>query len=1583
MVRVQGAQAWRNNMPARQSRFTMCVLLCMFCCIGSFPATGLAQQVYTTNYTAFSGFKYSFSYYLSGTNIVRHGPFTEFYRNFKIWNQGTYQHGKRTGEWLNNTSDKTNEVNYILYTYADDRKLEGVQYKTNQIITLMRFDPSRPPAANYADMPAWQEARTYRDSITSHIYKRQTVISVPVFEGSTNFYYKHLMDQEYYDNGMLHYEQPQVYYLEPSPVMKKTGWQKEGAWRTFFSDGLSANLEEWSEGVKHGVLRSWHYPATMTAESFFRWGRLHGTCSTWFTNGLPASVGNYCASTPYSDTQYGIGLSYTYSAGIYGWTLIHVSTNDYGPSLPPYVIGGPPPDPPPPDPGEPDEPNKSIYGMVCNAKTGARLGGVSVSAGGASATTDTNGFYSVSVGNVESVNAQFSKSGYLNAAGQVSLRDAQSVVHNVSMISTASDSAITDVTSEYGMIFLGGISVNNSFNAAADWRGSSPGSVIFVMNGVSRTLTANASGASTSYDMGYDLKSAFDLRANTLEVYSRNEAGERSTTAFVVHPIVVPVPKWSTKLGPFSSTFNDGVVTYKLAAQYPEKPLAIEINPEQLGTVLWAAWGLVPVVGGQSFGIPPSQVGVDVSLNSKGKGSVGGSGKMAFKAAGGEVEVTLSGKGLVAYDMVGNAGFEWKGAELGGGVKGTIKRQYGPVTVIPALAGAIALPIIGRPVSWFNNRAKIDASVSLGGDLKFNLVNNSNDEITFKSTEGTLSSGVELGLGGDMGKVKARVSGGGTVALTYQLPASPNYLKEAKAEVTARLKLSAWSYETAFENSKSLIYPSAGGASMPMNMPAAAPAGFRLLDTSFVKVEPYAQFHDHAAARIALAALPTSSNEVPLISNIFPYAEPAFATHGTNLAVIFVGYDPAKPVTQGNELWFSRLQNGSWSSPAVLTSDTHNDYAPSAAYTADGKLLVAWERVRTNNFTSGNIQDLPPQLEIAWAVYDGASGVWSSPEFLTNDSSMDFAPVLARAPDGALALCWMKSPGGQLIGTSAQPLSLQTAIWQGSGFGTLATHPHAFSNAFDFSFAYDGQNIKVAWIQDADDDLTTIEDQRLYLSNRDASGWDAPSAPFPGEGSAAGPSLIAMSTNRWELFWQQTSNLVRMSNWDPAAHAIVRTNSAGFGFANLRFSRGSGDRIMMYWVDLQDENPDIYARIYDAGVWSEDLRLTESEGRESAVSGSFCADDTLRFLYTRERTNQVTDLFYAGQPLYRNLTAAASGSAFVPGKPVLGEAVTITSTVANTGNLSVSGLTAAFYLDAPDQGGVLIGEVAVQPTVLAAGATGTATLVNWTVPMDIGLKKVHVVFDSGGQIGESNEGDNAAVLSPVWLDLAVTDVTVSEPDSAGNLVITGTFENRGNAVANAVGIKASIDGALVGTNTLPILLPGLKAEHMWMSTSIDFISTQNTVRVEVDPSALLPDIGRENNAAEIIINRTTDRSSAGDGISDDWKRQYFGHVMVDAGKDDDGDGQSNWQEFVAGTHPRDGASVFRASLAPLDNSGRWIISWPGSVQRRYQVFRTENLLDEWVPLKYELTAWTTGTMFMFDDAATNCPRAFYLLKLIK
>jgi sugar lactone lactonase YvrE len=124
-----------------------------------------------------------------------------------------------------------------------------------------------------------------------------------------------------------------------------------------------------------------------------------------------------------------------------------------------------------------------------------------------------------------------------------------------------------------------------------------------------------------------------------------------------------------------------------------------------------------------------------------------------------------------------------------------------------------------------------------------------------------------------------------------------------------------------------------------------------------------------------------------------------------------------------------------------------------------------------------------------------------------------------------------------------------------------------------------------------------------------------------------------------------------------------------------------------------------------------------------------------------------------------------------------------------------------------------------------------------------------------------------------------------------------------------------------------------------------------------------------------VGNRTG--SSWGDGIPDTWRLLYFGtisNLLSAASLDPDGDGASNWQEYVAGTNPLDPASVLR--LTPVAPSPNFTVQWPSVPGKTYMVQSSASLFST----NWSITASNlpgTGQMMQLSDTNTPAPPVLF------
>ena len=90
------------------------------------------------------------------------------------------------------------------------------------------------------------------------------------------------------------------------------------------------------------------------------------------------------------------------------------------------------------------------------------------------------------------------------------------------------------------------------------------------------------------------------------------------------------------------------------------------------------------------------------------------------------------------------------------------------------------------------------------------------------------------------------------------------------------------------------------------------------------------------------------------------------------------------------------------------------------------------------------------------------------------------------------------------------------------------------------------------------------------------------------------------------------------------------------------------------------------------------------------------------------------------------------------------------------------------------------------------------------------------------------------------------------------------------------------------------------------------------------------------------------------GMADTWETQYFGVVSPTRTRftDTDGDGFTDYAEFIAGTNPNLPNSVLKLNPVVIENANSLRFTWPSVAGRAYRILGTLNLTS-WTPI----TSW--------------------------
>jgi len=1451
-------------MRSRYSVLLVCVFVWFFLATGFAAALDILTKEVGPN-PPWYDVKQTYEYYLDDQNAeVKHGSDITYYliSSSQTWykkSEGIYSHGEL--------------VSWTDWSYSStDHKLRKLE-------------------------EAVKEEGTYTIKITewgdSPAYDHVTVIAY--YNGSSpgGSYTLHGKRLRYYPDGVKSGEDNWVYGVE------------DGLSRTYHPNGVLETQTEYRKGIKSNYGRQWTQSGTLIRETPYQNGLIHGTQKIWTDGTDPYDLGwtpvegllleiiqwRYGAMhgpyISYTDWMYGAysGLRleegrYTNNQRCGDWEKLNLGTNYIDPdSLGPFdqeriqyvktVHGNcepleiPEPNPYPEIDSQNTQVQKEVRGRVTDRQTNDPISGAIISAeGGGSTTSDSKGFYKFTLPGDAAYKITVGKTGYYSRSGTVNLKNIQYKRLNVALIKTGARPAITAVESKYGKFFLEGVPLTNEYKVLVDWNGETPGVVKFAVNGKVSEVAAAGSEITKGFNMGLDFNAGLRYLTNNLQIIAVSKAGIRSETERL-HPIVIPLPAWSAAFGKFGDLkIEDNLITYNLKKQWPEKPVAIQINPETLGS-LWNLWSLFPLVGGKNFGIPPTQAFLEIEAKTDGSGSVISGGTTGFEAAGQELQGKLGGKGKLQYEQ--GKGLEWKGSSLILGLEGTMKKEVGPVTLIPALENAVNLGFgVGKVIAWFNSLAKIEGKIKSGYDIDLELVNTTG-KIEFKQSEGIISNGIELGLSMGASKIKAELSGGGTNKAYWQFPANPGYMKKIEAELSAKMALAIWLFSKELTADHTFVYPSDTTPSSVTDRAVLSLADFQPISRDFLNHPPYSSFAASASgSRSSLEVRATAGqigDPAKLITNIYPYSEPVVATHGGHTAIAFVYFDPADPTLQATEIYFSYNSGSGFSIPAPIINDTRAEFAPALAFDGQGNLVCVWERIKEIGFTGTQIDDMAKAMEIVYAVYDPSAKTWSAPAQLTDNAWLDHSPVLKTGSDGSLMLMWQSNQGNDIIGDATNPTSIQYALWNQGGFGAVKSIPAQFEDSFKFSLAYhDGSNAFLAYMREMDGNMATAEDEEIFYLTWDGSTWTDPLRLTDDQVADVSPQAIYRTDGRIELVWVKAGSLVRLTDLATGTHDLIRADATAAAFTDMKLARDKDNRLLVFWQGLDEQGTDTFYAVYDPDqdVWSQDLRISHDSEMERFVNGQFAGDGTFHLVFTKENTAGATagfiptDLYHLTYTLATDLAVSSKNLSVQDGVPAPGALVTLEARIENKGDLPLNNNTVTFYHGDPAQGGTLIGQADVLPATLKAGTIGTARQ-EWTLPDPLDNTMVFAVAAPASPLVETDSTNNQASFAVIKPDIEAVQIKIDNR-SDGSLDLVAVIRNNAAIPVNDIPIAFQAGGQELGTITIPGLLPLRQAEitHTIL-ISTTFAGWQNDIQIQVDPYNLILESDETNNEASTLF----------------------------------------------------------------------------------------------------------------------------------
>jgi hypothetical protein len=229
-----------------------------------------------------------------------------------------------------------------------------------------------------------------------------------------------------------------------------------------------------------------------------------------------------------------------------------------------------------------------------------------------------------------------------------------------------------------------------------------------------------------------------------------------------------------------------------------------------------------------------------------------------------------------------------------------------------------------------------------------------------------------------------------------------------------------------------------------------------------------------------------------------------------------------------------------------------------------------------------------------------------------------------------------------------------------------------------------------------------------------------------------------------------------------------------------------------------------------------------------------------------------------------------------------------------------------------------------------------------------------------------DRGINTGSISGGWrLSLQTTAPIVTAPSALSYSSNPATYAKDTAITSNT---PTNTGGAVVSYSVSPALPAGLT-----LNTSTGVISGTPTVATPTASYTVTATNSGGSTTASLSIAVVSAYTA--------WSTQY--NLVQGPTGDDDGDGNSNYLEFVAGLVPTNASSVFKISVSsvPGQPSHRAIVFSPIISGRTYTVKSSESLQPaNWIPLSGSTSSDNGNERTVIDTAATEAKK-FYVIEI--
>lgn len=308
------------------------------------------------------------------------------------------------------------------------------------------------------------------------------------------------------------------------------------------------------------------------------------------------------------------------------------------------------------------------------------------------------------------------------------------------------------------------------------------------------------------------------------------------------------------------------------------------------------------------------------------------------------------------------------------------------------------------------------------------------------------------------------------------------------------------------------------------------------------------------------------------LENVYLYANPSVASTSETVMMVWTHDDLSKPYIQGYEVYYSlwNPETGVWSPPSPVTDNTIPEDAVTVKFDASGNAVAVWSQINNPSLSeSVDPFSLLNQTELAYAVWNHTTGLWSEPVLITNDYAYDYSPLLISDPDGNLMVTWLVDQ--DCNSSTIDDLCIYSSTWNGEQWSNPAFVANPGLISSPIQAAYLRGEAVVVWSEHTDGNATTLNDIEVFYCQFSDNNWGSPIQLTVNDLEDTEPS-VAFRYGHPVFAWIQRNETDALMFFDPE-NGSPRLVLERLGVSSPRLSVDRQNRTLVVWADPAFETP--------------------------------------------------------------------------------------------------------------------------------------------------------------------------------------------------------------------------------------------------------------------------------------------------------------------------------------------------------------------------------------------------------------------------